>query len=110
MGRRNEVLSVIFSESQGIKVGHGIPTLERRRIRLVRHVAVLPSRTVAPLRSGLGPPRPVHPALRGLERGHLSLGICLEPFLVCVRVGSRVGIGFGAAARLLVRRGTVYGA
>lgn len=47
-------------------------------------------------------PRPIEPALRCFEGGHLGFGVGFQGFLVVVRIVCEVGIGIGAIARWTV--------
>lgn len=87
--------SIILLEPR--KIRNRVPTLESRRICLLRHKPILPRRAIAPLRRRLSTPRPVEPALGSLERRHLRLGVSLQELLVAVRIVGEVGVGVGTA-------------
>lgn len=94
------------------KIRHRIPTPKSRRIRLRRHIPILPRGPITPLRRRLRPPRPIEPPLRCLERRHLRLRVRLQELLVALRVRGGGCVGVGAVAILAtvtVGRGTVLG-
>lgn len=95
------------------KIRYIIPTPKRRRKRLLRHKAPLPSSGITPLSRSLRLPSPIKPPLRRLKRTHLRLCIRLQKLLipvtirgwvcVCIRTRAFLTVGCRTVLRAIAR-------